>query len=475
VAPNAATSGPAKSATSRDADAELDDLALFPRPAMLQPAIAFWTDIFSKYSQNQSVIHSYDDPSRIFAVLDFDAQAQTLSPAALEQLRFVAERQAREEVDATLKSIDSKLASGQPLDGEEYRIARLFDGDSDPQRFKKAIGSARVQHGLRERTDHALEIAAAYLPQMEKTFAGYGLPVVLTRLPLVESSFNFEARSKDNAVGLWQFMPAAARGYMRYNDIVDDRRDPWYSTDGAARHLKDDYAALGQWSLALTAYNVGRGGVLRGLKAVGGTGLEDLLNRYQNPHFGFASKNFYAEFLAAADVERAHRLAAGGKSAIEAPRFDTITTRDYVPYDALQRLSGADASIFAQLNPAFRREVVEGRLYVPPGQPLRLPAGMEPHFLAAYEQLPDSERFDAQRIVYVSYKLRRGDSLETVARRFGMKPAQLLAANDLDEHAALHSGMTLRVAGRVASHRQKPHLVSASIHKALVRKEAVGR
>src|SRR3546814_19875400 len=87
------------------------------------------------------------------------------------------------------------------------------------------IGSARVQRGLRERTQNALEVSDRYLPSMEQTFRGYSLPMQLTRIPLVESSFTLDAYSKSGAAGIWQFIPSSARIYMRLNNVVDDRRE----------------------------------------------------------------------------------------------------------------------------------------------------------------------------------------------------------------------------------------------------------
>src|SRR5687767_10658735 len=107
------------------------------------------------------------------------------------------------------------------------------------------------------------------MPKMEAVFRDMGLPVELTRLPFIESSFNVKAYSHVGAAGIWQVMPSSARLYMRLNDTVDDRRDPWFSTEAAARHLADDYRLLKSWPLAITAYNFGRNGMARAAATVG--------------------------------------------------------------------------------------------------------------------------------------------------------------------------------------------------------------
>jgi membrane-bound lytic murein transglycosylase D len=155
---------------------------------------------------------------------------------------------------------------------------------------------------------------------MERIFRAEGLPLELTRLPLVESCFDVEAYSKVGAAGIWQFMPATGRLYaMDVNDSVDERRDPIASTRAAARFLRHNYEALeDSWPLAITAYNHGPAGIRRAISATGTTDIGVIVGRYDGPAFGFASRNFYAEFLAALDVDR-HREAWFGKLDVHQP------------------------------------------------------------------------------------------------------------------------------------------------------------
>lgn len=425
-----------------------DPSGLFPRPPVLRSAIAFWTDIFGKYSEYQSVVHSIDDLGKVYTVLDFRQDAATMSPGRLEHEREAAEHNARVHIDALLKHIDALQNHPEQLSDEERRIYNLFPGN-DPKRFRREIGNERVQRGLLERTQHAMETASSYLPHMERIFARYDLPPQLTRLPLVESSFNVDAYSKDGAAGIWQFIPSSARIYMRLDDIVDDRRDIWYSTDAAARHLRDDYDALRNWPLAVTAYNHGRGGLARGLIAVQGTTLSDLLTRWHNDNFGFASRNFYAEFIAASDVDRAWRAQHPlNGSRGDLMHYDTVTLHDYLPYDTVRRLTGLDEDAFHALNPAYKPEVITGKLYVPPGHEIRVPAGAAAQFAAAYEALPVSERYAHQRLYYATYVVRRGDTLGKLARRYGVSTTAILAANGMKPHTSIRVGRSIRIPPR---------------------------
>jgi len=421
------------------------DDPLFPHLAILKPAVEFWTKVFSEYSENQSVVHSIDDVRKIYVVLDFTDQAQVLNAMQLSLLKGRAEARAKQQIDDLLKRVDALKDSPEKMDDEERRIYQMYADSRDPNRFREAIGSFRVQRGLRERTAHALQVSGRYLPQMEQIFASYGLPVKLTRLPLVESSFNLQAYSKVGAAGLWQFMPSSARIYMRLDEVADDRRDPWFSTDAAARHLRDDYNALQSWPLAVTAYNHGRGGVARGLAKTGGSTLTDLIQRYDADSFGFASRNFYAEFLAASDVEHDWRKHFGDLERDAPTQFETVETRDYIPYGTLQRLSGADLTTFRTLNPAYNDEVVDGRLYVPPGHLIRVPAGSADRFKHAYASLGADQRFEHQRQFYVLHRLERGENVARLAHRYGVSQASIMAANGLRKGARLRAGTTIKI------------------------------
>jgi membrane-bound lytic murein transglycosylase D len=360
-------------------------------------------------------------------------------------MQSAAEKREERRLESLLKSVDKKRHHPEQLNEQERRVFNLYAGIDDDRRFRKALENVRSQRGLKERTQRALETSGKYLPDMETVFRREGLPTRLTRLPLVESSFNEEAYSKVGAAGIWQFMPSSARIYMRLNEVVDDRADPWFSTQAAAEHLKDDYEALHDWPLAVTAYNHGRGGLARGLEQVRGNSLSDLIERYRAKSFGFASRNFYAEFLAASDVERDYARHFGNLQRKDPLRFDQVQTSDYyIPYQTLLRLSGTDEETFRRLNPAYRPDVIDGKLYVPPGHTLRLPPGQAEAFRVALNNLSSSERYEQQKLYYVQHRIEKGDTLARIAKKYHVTLASLKAANPtLSKH--LRRGTYVRV------------------------------
>ena len=415
---------------------------LFPRPAVLKGNIAFWRRIFAEFSEHQSVIHDLRKPERIYAVLDFRADEATLTKVRLARLKNDEEDATRARLSTLLRSTAALAASPEQMNAEQRRLAALFSNDEAA--LRDAADNVRTQRGLKERTRTGIATAGQYLPEMERIFAEAGLPRLLTRLPIVESSFNINAYSKVAAAGLWQFMPASAKMYMRHNQIADERRDPWTSTRAAAAHLKDDFDHLGSWPLALTAYNYGRGGVARALKEINGDSLEDMVTRFNGPRFGFASRNFYAEFVAATDVERDWKKHFGDLQRKPQVRFETVTVERYTPYRTLLKTADIDAERFRELNPSYHDSVVAGKLHVPAGDTIRLPAGRAAAFNVAYSRLGGGETFTRQRQTHFSYKVKKGESLGAIAKRYGVSESTLRSLNGLKK-GKLRAGRNIRV------------------------------
>jgi membrane-bound lytic murein transglycosylase D len=146
---------------------------------------------------------------------------------------------------------------------------------------------------------------------MEKVFRAERLPIELTRLPFVESSFNVQARSRVGASGVWQFMPRTAKPSMMVNRDVDERNDPATATHAAARLMRANFEMLRSWPLALTAYNHGAAGVARAVRKAKSRELSVIIDNYSSRRFGFASSNFFACFLAALEVEKQARTMLG--------------------------------------------------------------------------------------------------------------------------------------------------------------------
>ena len=165
-----------------------------------------------------------------------------------------------------------------------------------------AAESVRSQTGQRERFLAGVIRSGAYIPAIKQVLRSYGLPEDLAYLPHVESSFNTAAYSKVGASGIWQFTKSTGKTYLRIDQAVDERSDPLIAAHAAAKYLKNSYNQLGTWPLALTSYKYGTAGTKRALNEKGS--YERIFTEYNKGHFKFASRNFYAEFLAAKEIAR---------------------------------------------------------------------------------------------------------------------------------------------------------------------------
>ncbi len=273
---------------------------LFPQPPSLLPAVAFWKAVYTTHSLGDFVLHDRDQIEVIYDVVRVpehrnEAWAVKLAEPAIRRHR------------AKYESILTDLAKGvtpEQLGVAGVRVAEAWGCPCQPERLERAAQNIRVQQGLREKVGEGLGRAERLLPRVLPILRSHGLPVELAALPLVESAWNDKARSKVAAVGLWQFMRSTGRRYLKITRTRDERRDPLRATEGAAHLLRDNYAALGSWPLAIVAYNHGAGGMQRAQRAVGSHAIDEILARYTGPRFGFASRNFYPEFLAALEVLR---------------------------------------------------------------------------------------------------------------------------------------------------------------------------
>lgn len=349
----------------------------FPRPKVLEPAIAFWRDVFATYSQHQVVVHDDWYLGKVYEVLDFrswvsDGEPLTISQAN-EKKRQIDE--VKERIRGILLRLHARGGDTSGLTAEERKVHALFADVRGANKFREAAERVRAQAGLRERFALGIARQKGYLREMEAIFREEGLPTELARMPLIESCFDLNAYSKVGAAGVWQFMPATGKLYLTINDGIDERRDPLRATRAAARHLKRDYQALGSWPLAITAYNHGRGGIAKGVQTVGTRDIGEIVMRYRGRSFGFASRNFYAEFLAALDVvARADEL-FGDLPYIPPLQGTEVRLPHSMGVHHAARLAGVSTAELIVANPAFLSSVTDGRRYIPRGYALRVPPG----------------------------------------------------------------------------------------------------
>jgi membrane-bound lytic murein transglycosylase D len=266
----------------------------FPRPPSIEPNITFWVNVFATYRERDFLIHDRDQVWRIYQVLHLPGEGAPSRSDINTVNDYLKEK---------FSNILNRLASGQaPADYEERRVAALFKGEP-LSAYALAAQNLRVQQGMREQFREGLLRSRYYRSTMERIFTDAGLPPELVALADVESGFYSRARSNAGAVGIWQFTRGTGEQFMRITRYHDDRLDPTTETEAAAKLLRSNYLTLGNWPLAITAYNYGTAGMVQAADQYADN-YTRILRDYTGPHFGFASKNYYAEFLAALQVNQ---------------------------------------------------------------------------------------------------------------------------------------------------------------------------
>jgi membrane-bound lytic murein transglycosylase D len=423
-----------------------DTDTVMPRPPQLERDVQFWIRVYTEIDTNSGFLHDQYNLAVVYDTLHFAANT---SPRQRERMVD----QARDRYAAALKRIAA--AKDGPLSEDDQRIKDLWGAEGTPSRLLEAIEDIRFQLGQADRFKAGLIRSGAWETHIAETLANLGLPPELAVLPHVESSFNPAAYSKVGAAGLWQFMRSTGRRYMRIDSAVDDRLDPFRSTEAAAQLLAYNYRILGTWPLALTAYNHGAAGVRHAKETLGTDDIVKIVRQYNGRTFGFASRNFYVSFLAALEVDRNPEKYFGSIEKQGEAKFQEVLVPGYVSIGALERALKIDGQKLRALNPALLRAVWDGHRNVPKSYRLRLPLDGEKwtsELLAA--RLNPSEIMAGQPQPR-RYRVQRGDTVVSVAQEYGVSPEALARLN------RMRTSGKLRVGRYISLPEQPPTAVAA--------------
>jgi membrane-bound lytic murein transglycosylase D len=384
---------------------DFDQLGPFPVEAGLKRRVHFWIDIYSKYSKWDMVMHDANYPHIIFGVLPMRSVRENprLSHAQKQnEVRRIADAE-RKEISAIFKKLhenQTAIANGSlKLNDRELKIYRAYSDVTEKDKFLSVLtGSKRIrrQYGLKESFLEGLYESGRYLPGMKQIATKLGLPTEIAYLPFLESGFDRKALSKVGASGLWQFMPGTGKFFLRVDDVVDERNDPMKAAEGAALLMRDNYQALEEWPLAITAYNHGRSGVARGVRTVKSKSLAKIIAEYDGPNFGFASSNFYCAFLAALHVAQNADHYFGEVDRAEPMVFDEFVMPEYMAFSVLAKQVGIELEQLKHYNPGLTAAVYSGKKRIPVGYTLRIPFDRREDFLGRYRSIPAEFRFSNQ-------------------------------------------------------------------------------
>ena len=286
-----------------------------------------------------------------------------------------------------------------------------------------------------------LENAMEYRLYVRKAIDDKNMPKELEYLPVVESGYKTSAKSKSGALGMWQFMENSVKPFLNLTEYVDERLDPWKSTDAGLSKLLDNYNYFQDWLLAIGAYNCGTGAMSKAIRKAGSTDFWYLSEK------GFLSaqtREYVPKLIAIADLavnadkyeinlpmhEEEYENLVNEREAI----FDYLEVDKAYSISAIAREMRIDEASLKKLNPSL----IKG--FTPPASKfkLRLPLGMLDNARTAIQAIEPIE-------FPFKYKVVSGDSLWSISRRFGVTVKTLCDTNGIEENAILKIGKILYI------------------------------
>ncbi|MGC8657802.1 MAG: transglycosylase SLT domain-containing protein [Desulfomonilaceae bacterium] len=304
-------------------------------------------------------------------------------------------------------------------------------------RVRKFLRQYGYEH--RSTTRNYLAQAQKYLPMVNQQLREHHLPQELAYLFLLESGANPDARSRANALGMWQFMPATARSYgLRVDSYVDERLDPVKSTNAALIYLKDLYGMFGCWRLALSAYNSGENKLNRVLCKEDTDEYEDICSSRMLKR---ETKEFLPRFQALAIIAK-NPEKYGFPSIISKKseeKFELVPIQGSYSLDKLARVIGISYADLLEHNPALVRGITP-----PDTAPysLRVPHGKKDILLAGLKNIPE----EAPKRQIITHLVRRGDTVKGIIRRYGVSKEMLAQLNpDVNFSRRLKKGVKIAV------------------------------
>ncbi len=360
-----------------------------------------------------------------------------------------AAQESGEDLDPNLVPLEPELTASPPdLSPSDNSVETAASaGSSEPQEtlynIPVVIDQSVQSHirffntSIRDRFEQWMVRLNRYRPLVENIFAEFNLPSDLVHLSLVESGFNPYAYSRAKATGPWQFMKGTGKLYgLRIDHYVDERRDPIKSTVAAARYLRDLYDIFGTWPLAMAAYNAGEGKVLRALHKAQAESFSEIS---RTKLIRLETKQYVPRIMAATIIARNPDQYGFAQNPVPPHEFEEVVVTRPLHFRAISNITGISYNDLRLLNPELRRDAT------PPDEAayqLKVPVGMSSKVLELLERVPThkfppvammADREISRPKVSAShlYRVRIGDTLQKISRKFGVPIKTIKARNNI--------------------------------------------
>lgn len=297
----------------------------------------------------------------------------------------------------------------------------------------------------RKHFERYLERSGRYLPQIQEILKKERMPKDLAYIALIESGFNTRARSSANAVGMWQFIRGTGQRYdLKIDGWVDERNDPEKATYAAVGYFRDLYGEFGDWYLAMASYNAGEGKVRRAIATTGSRNFWEIAN--DKHALRPETRDYVPKFIAAAIMAKMpERFGFGDVNYLDPIDYEVADVDAQTDVNIIAKCAGVDDDIIRELNPHLIRGTT------PPGKSsyaIKIPRGTTKVFEQEIAKIPKEER-----VQLAHYRVRRGDTIQSIAGRFGIDPIVIASANNISPNRKLKKGTMIVVPGGAAAMR----------------------
>lgn len=398
------------------------------------------TETVSEENQNLDENNELEETTEITLNVQEDSvsENQTEISSVSEEFTEAKNQEATELAAAQEESENTTEEIIEELPKIAKKVLTLPDSDRpEVERFRQMY---LEKIGTKQLYD-AIENALNYRLYVRYSLEEKNLPPELEYLPVVESNYKIYAKSKSGAIGLWQFMENSVKPFLTLNDYVDERYDPWKSTDAALKKLLDNYNYFNDWLIAIGAYNCGTGAMS---KALAKSPVKNFWYLAEHKYIPTQTALYVPKLIAIAD------LAINSEYyGIELPNhneeyemlhnekyglFDYVTVNKAYSLSQLAQEMRIDESLIKQLNPSYTK----GFTHPSNESKIRLPLGMEKTALSALAKIKPID-------FPVKYKVVSGDSLWSISRKYGTTVKAICELNGIDENDILRIGKILYI------------------------------